>query len=375
MKILYNRDNKCYFLMKPIFLKTFGCLLNREEIVMESILQQVQYTDENDFFSDLNISVLMIRKRLLVECNHLAMTMFHLGEKEAWRGKELNELIDDHPLAKVIAMTVEKAMLENKTVSNYWDEAETYYVQAKKKTDDLIIVAVQNRTHEKKYEELLFQNKQLESVSHLAAGVAHELRNPLSVIQGFIQLSSITENFNRFYDTMLSEITRMNQIIEDFLSIARKKVEKKKVKPAELLDSITALIRTECLLHGIHFDYKLHNNDGYLYVNESMMKQVMLNLLRNTIEAYEDDTKNSYFRFHAGKDDEKFIMLIEDNGPGMSEAVIASLGNPFYTTKETGTGIGIPMCKKIIKEHDGEFLIESTEKKGTKITIQLPLLH
>src|SRR5699024_6923000 len=119
-------------------------------------------------------------------------------------------------------------------------------------------------------------------------------------IQGFIQLSNITENFSRYYDTILSEISRMNQIIEDFLSISRKKVEKKYLKPADLLESIKALIQSECLLHGINFDYKLHNNDGYLYVNESMIKQVMLNLLRNTIEAYEEETKNRYFRLHAG---------------------------------------------------------------------------
>ncbi len=341
---------------------------------MDSKLLQLTSTDENDFFSDLKISCLIVRNRALTECNHLAAAMFELGDKETWEGQLIDVLFHEHPLAHTIDSLLKEASHQNKMVSSIWDDKKTYYIQAKKLNDEKILIAIQDRTHEKNHEELLLQKMQLESVSYLAAGVAHELRNPLSVIQGFIQLSKITENFSRYYDTILSEISRMNQIIEDFLSISRKKVEKKHLKPADLLDSIKALIQSECLLHGINFDYKLHNNDGYLYVNESMIKQVMLNLLRNTIEAYEEKTKNRFFRLHAGKDDNNnFIMLIEDNGPGMSEHVMESLGSPFYTTKETGTGIGIPMCKKIIKEHDGEFIIDSIENKGTKITIQLPL--
>lgn len=83
--------------------------------------------------------------------------------------------------------------------------------------------------------------------------------------------------------------------------------------------------------------------------------------------------KKCVFRLHAGKEDDSFRIVIEDNGPGMSEKVMAQLGNPFYTTKDTGTGIGIPMCKKIVNEHEGTFEIESLQHVGTKITIQLPL--
>lgn len=338
---------------------------------MDSIVLEFNNVEENDFFSDFNISCLLVKHGKIVDCNNLAMKLFHLDDKKTWEGRLLNDGLSEHPMTSVLISVVEQASIDNRTVSDIWDDA--YYIRAKKMSNDYILIAIQDRTFEKKHEQLLLQKMQLESVSHLAAGVAHELRNPLSVIQGFIQLSNITNNFEKYYDTILSEINRMNQIIEDFLSIARKKPEKKYLKPRDLLDSIKALIESECLLHGIDFDYKLHNNDGYLYVNESMMKQVMLNLLRNTIEAYDEKTNDRFFRLHAGKDDDKFIMLIEDNGPGMSEQVMASLGEPFYTTKETGTGIGIPICQKIIKEHNGEFIIDSKQNQGTKITIQLPL--
>jgi len=338
---------------------------------MESIVLKLNNVEENDFFSELNIACLLVEHGKIVDCNQLAMNLFHLDEKKTWKGKMLEDSLHDHPMAATLLSAAELASHENRTISDVWDEV--YYIRAKKINNDYVLIAIQDRSYEKKHEQLLLQKMQLESVSHLAAGVAHELRNPLSVIQGFIQLSRITNNFEKYYDTILSEINRMNQIIEDFLSISRKKPEKKYLKPKDLLESLKALIESECLLHGIDFDYKLYDNDGYLYVNESMMKQVMLNLLRNTIEAYDKETKDRYFRLHAGKDDDKFVMLIEDNGPGMSEQVMASLGEPFYTTKETGTGIGIPICQKIIKEHDGEFFIDSKQNQGTKITIQLPL--
>lgn len=338
---------------------------------MESIGLELNSIGENDFFSELNLACLLVKHGKIYDCNQMAINLFHLDKRKTWAGKTLESVLHEHPMAPSIISIAERASREEKAVSDVWDEV--FYILAKKLNNDYIFIAIQDRTSEKKHEQLLLQKMQLESVSHLAAGVAHELRNPLSVIQGFIQLSRITNNFEKYYDTILSEINRMNQIIEDFLSISRKKPEKKYLKPKDLLDSLKALIESECLLHGIDFDYKLYDNDGYLYVNESMMKQVMLNLLRNTIEAYDKDTKDRYFRLHAGKDDDKFIMLIEDNGPGMSEQVMASLGEPFYTTKETGTGIGIPICQKIIKEHNGEFFIDSKQNQGTKITIQLPL--
>ncbi len=372
--IIENNSNVAYkFSLKALLpYKHWVGFLKGGELRMKSILSEL-ITEEVDFFSNLNIACLLLEGQRVVDCNTLALTLFNLDRNRIWEEERLDILLLNHPLEQNVLSIIDEASIQEGTVSNIWEEDEMYYIQAKKMLNDRMVIAIQNRTYEKKHDELLLQKMQLESVSHLAAGVAHELRNPLSVIQGFIQLSNMTGNLNRYYETILSEISRMNQIIEDFLSISRKKVEKKHIKPADLLNSIKALIQSECLLHGIEFDYKLHENSGYLLVNESMMKQVMLNLLRNSIEAYGQGMKGRVFRLHAGRDYDKFIMIIEDNGPGMSEHVMASLGNPFYTTKDTGTGIGIPMCKKIIKEHGGNFLIESVQKKGTKITIHLPL--
>lgn len=342
---------------------------------MNSCLDELISIGDGDFFSDLLIACMIIEDGIIVKCNEFALSFFALNDKKEIEKKSFALFLNSHPVAKVIEQLMSEISDNQNTASTiYKKNSGTYFLRVKRMQANRIFVAIQDRTFEKQYDELLLNKMQLESVSHLAAGVAHELRNPLSVIQGFIQLSNVTGNFKKYYRTILSEIKRMNHIIEDFLSIARKKVDKRHMTPHELLNSITALIHSECLLHNINFDYKLRSTEGYLYVNESMIKQVMLNLLRNSIEACSEIPKKCVFRLHAGDVNGNFIIVIEDNGPGMSEQVMAELGNPFYTTKDNGTGIGIPMCKKIIKEHDGIFEINSVQNKGTRITIQLPLV-
>lgn len=236
-----------------------------------------------------------------------------------------------------------------------------------------ILFIIDNRTRTDEFDSLMRHKQQMESVSHLAAGFAHELRNPLSVIRGFIQLSGLTNNIEKYYQTILSEIDRMNNIVEDFLSLSRKASRKKLQIPSELFQSLIPLIRPECLLRQINFVYSFGKTPKKLFVDDSMIKQIILNLLRNTVEAFEAGGDNKYFEIRSKAVGNHYHITVSDNGPGMNQAVLDQLGKPFFTTKENGTGIGLPLCKKIVGDHQGEFLIESAIGKGTTITLILPL--
>ncbi|MEB5480083.1 sensor histidine kinase [Shouchella clausii] len=235
-------------------------------------------------------------------------------------------------------------------------------------------VLLEDLTVKRKFEELVTFQHQMQAVSHIAASVAHELRNPLSVIKGFLQLSHLTSDFQKYYNTIISELNRMNVIIEDFLSVSRKKNDRKWQSPAQLLQSLAELMRAECSLHSVEFQLDIEETFAICHVNESMFKQVMLNLLRNSIEAYEEQSTGRRLEIRSREVGEQVIIELIDNGKGMPDTVLSQLGKPFFTTKEKGTGVGIPLCKKIIEDHGGTFYIQSEANVGTRIEMVLPLL-
>ncbi len=252
-------------------------------------------------------------------------------------------------------------------------EENLYHIQGLFLPDfDQIIFLVDNRTRSAEFDSLIKHKQQMESVSHLAAGFAHELRNPLSVIRGFIQLSGLTNNIGKYYNTILSEIDRMNHIVEDFLSLSRKTSRKEKHLPFDLLQSLIPLIRSECLLREIEFIYDFQKTDQALYIDGAMIKQIVLNLLRNSVEAFNPDQEKKKFHIMTKVCSKGYLVSVSDNGPGMEKSVLEQLGKPFFTTKENGTGIGLPLCKKIIEDHHGDFKIESILGKGTTITFSIP---
>ncbi|MBG9785717.1 hypothetical protein ABD70_18260 [Alkalihalobacillus lehensis] len=225
-----------------------------------------------------------------------------------------------------------------------------------------------------KYEELLTFQHQMQAVSHIAAGVAHELRNPLSVIKGFLQLSHLTCDFQKYYNTIISELNRMNIIIEDFLSFSRKKTNRKWQSPSNLIESLVELMKAECLLHSVELQVDFDKSFSICHINESMFKQVMLNLLRNAIEAFDEGASYKYLKVSSKEIGEYVHIELIDNGKGMPKDVLEQLGKPFFTTKEKGTGVGIPLCKKIVEDHGGKFQILSERDVGTKVILTFPLL-
>ncbi|WP_051263212.1 two-component system sensor histidine kinase NtrB [Tuberibacillus calidus] len=237
---------------------------------------------------------------------------------------------------------------------------------------DEVIYMFDEREAASEYERLLKTKKQMETVSHLAAGFAHELRNPLSIIRGFIQLSRMTGNIDKYYGTILSELNRMNRIIDDFLSLSRKKENKERCEPGGFFTTVAEIIQSECLLRNIDLRLQITKTARYVLIDKSMMIQVVLNLFRNAVEAISEDQKEKFFSMEGRDDGSQYTVVIQDNGSGMDEAVLRQIGKPFFTTKENGTGVGLPLSQKIISEHGGKMTIQSEKGKGTTICFHLP---
>ncbi|MBG9537463.1 PAS domain-containing sensor histidine kinase [Bacillus thuringiensis] len=240
---------------------------------------------------------------------------------------------------------------------------------------DKIMIIVRDITERKKTEELLNKSDTLAAIGQLAAGVAHEVRNPLTVIKGFIQLFQINkEDQEKYFDLMLSEIERIEAILQEFLSIAKTdEISTEKKNIYQIFKNVVSLINTKAIMTNIQVELYTDSKDIIIECSENQLKQVFINILQNSIEAMPDGGRISIHIKEIGKDG--IIISVIDKGIGIPEERIKRLGEPFYSTKEKGTGIGLMLSYKIIESHQGNISIMSEVGVGTTVTIYLPKIQ
>ncbi|WP_010632199.1 sensor histidine kinase [Sporolactobacillus vineae] len=214
---------------------------------------------------------------------------------------------------------------------------------------------------------------QTQLMTRLASELVHELRNPLTVIKGFFQLSSLTQDFYKYQGVIMSEIDRMHLLLESFLKSCKNELKTKPVLPDKLSSQLIALMASECTMRRVPFDYDVAFSENACNVDISMIKQVILNLTRNALDAVEalsGRTGQLFFRGTIEPDGYRFA--VEDNGIGIENHVLKKMGQPFFTTKSSGNGIGLSLSKKIVAEHGGSFCMSSVPGHGTTISFLLP---
>ncbi|MDB5083971.1 MAG: hypothetical protein JWN30_857 [Bacilli bacterium] len=239
---------------------------------------------------------------------------------------------------------------------------------------DSVVAVVRDLTERKKSEELLQKSEKLAVIGQLAAGVAHEIRNPLTAIKGFLQLlrSKTTDQHHPYYDLMLSELNRINTIVNEFMYLAKPQaVQFQQVDIRALIQSIIPLLETQAILNSVQIKTILNHDIPPITCEENQIKQVLINFLKNAIEAMPQGG-HVFIEVECFHEAEIKISLI-DEGCGIPEERIPRLGEPFYTTKEKGTGLGLMVSHKIIENHRGRIHISSEIGVGTTIEVFLPL--
>ncbi|MFC5649128.1 PAS domain S-box protein [Paenibacillus solisilvae] len=233
----------------------------------------------------------------------------------------------------------------------------------------VIQTVIRDMTERRKSENLIRRAEKLSIVGELAAGIAHEIRNPLTALKGFLQLLKSKET--SYVDIMLVEIERINQIVNEFMCMAKPHTDRfVEMDLKEIIDNVIFMLQPQALLYNVQMNFEMDAKDSRIICEPNQLKQVFINLIKNSIEAMPSGGNITVLMDDS--DTSALQIVIRDEGPGISEDQIPYLGKPFYTTKEKGTGLGLMVCFKIIEAHHGYMSIQSELGKGTTMVIRLP---
>ncbi len=237
-----------------------------------------------------------------------------------------------------------------------------------------VYVVMRDITNIRREEELVIMSEKASVVGHLAAAVAHEIRNPLTSIKGFIQLMQMTKELDeRYLEIILQEIDRINIITSEMLILGKNQaVIYHEIDLRQSVGQVFTLMKAQANIDNIELTYEEANQPVIILANDTQMKQVLINLIKNSIEAV---TKRGKISIDLRIEGKEAALTVTDNGIGIEQERLERISELFYSTKEKGTGIGLAVCHKIIHRHQGKITFESEKNKGTTVTIRIPLAH
>lgn len=336
-------------------------------------------------FNIIEEGVLIIDAEGVIEySNHLANQIINLDEKDLgvavlWKlVPNLRSSLDFDFLSppSLISREVHLTYPENRFVR--------LYMVPLHEDGDLrrFVIILRDITEEKFLTEEMIEAEKLSSLFMLAAGVAHELGNPLNSINIHLQLikrllgkmEKAGELFkiSDSVEACVSEVGRLDGIIQNFLKAIRPmQPELNEINLLELLDEVLFLQKHEMENFGIRVEVELPPSFlPPVLVDRNQVKQVFFNVIKNAIEAM---GKGGLLKIQTRSDDEFLNMRFEDNGAGIEEKHLSKIFDPYYSTKAEGSGLGLMIVQRIMRNHGGQISIESSSSSGTCVTLRFPL--
>jgi two-component system sensor histidine kinase HydH len=236
------------------------------------------------------------------------------------------------------------------------------------------VLLIQDMSEIRALESQLRRNERLAALGKMAAGVAHELRNPLSSIKGLAVLLKgkvgADSEGKQTADILVEEVERLNRSIGELLDYARpEKLEKTKVSLHSILDKARTLVGVDAEALGIAISLWSDKTHGIVLVDEDKMNQVFLNLLLNSIQAMHEGGE---LVIRLTEEAGVVVCTIEDTGTGVATENLSRVFDPYFTTKSDGTGLGLALSAKVVEEHGGSIVLENRETQGARVIVRLP---
>lgn len=252
-----------------------------------------------------------------------------------------------------------------------------------------IVLILRDLTNIRELEQTIRHADRLSTLGTLAAGLAHEIKNPLGGIKGAAQLleREMPEDSDLcdYTRIMVKEVERVNRLLEELLDLAApKKLANDRVNLHKALNDIILMQIQSIKDQQVTFQQQFDPSIPPILGDERLLTQVFLNLVKNAIEAVGESglirvatrILSDYSLTHKGERPSRMVAIdIHDDGPGIQKEQLELLFTPFFTTKSAGTGLGLAICQKIVTEHRGMIKVESDPGKGTTFTVMLPLIQ
>ncbi|MGP4060809.1 ATP-binding protein [Halobacillus sp. H74] len=225
------------------------------------------------------------------------------------------------------------------------------------------------------YKEMLeFKEKsqQLSTITQMSAGIAHEIKNPLTAIKGFLQIGAANPELrDNYQEIILDEVNRIEAIVQDFMMLSKPKssLQLEQVDPEQLVSYVLRLLEPEANEKQILLLFDCETTQGTFETEPKRMNQILINLVKNAIDAVDSGGE---VRVSIEMSSEELTLSVRDNGPGLTSQELTKIGEPFFTTKEKGTGLGVMVTKKIVADLNGIISYESQKGAGTTVTVRLP---
>ena len=231
------------------------------------------------------------------------------------------------------------------------------------------VASILDITEYRKLENEILRLDRLNLVGEMAAGIGHEIRNPMTTVRGFLQLlggKSDCAQFRDFFNLMIEELDRANSIITEFLSLAKNKAVKKKVNNINtILEALLPLMKTDAFKSDKYIIAEMGAVPDLL-LDEKEIRQLILNLAHNALEAV---SHGGSVKLKTFMERDEVVLAVTDHGTGIEPEVLKKLGTPFFTTKDYGTGLGLAVCYSVASRHNGIIEVE-TSSTGTTFFVR-----
>jgi len=257
------------------------------------------------------------------------------------------------------------------TLYVYWAFKQHY-----REKDNLIRENIENQVliKELQMEKKLHISEKFATIGQLAAGLAHEIRNPLTAVQGFVQLlrnRELGDKEREYLDIIHEELQRVSKLVGEFLLLAKPAAPHCSIQSAAaMVREAVNLMRSEAILKDISLDTDIEK-DCFVNVDKEQIKQVVINLVKNALEVM-GPGKTIILKVTPEPEYDQCLIAVKDEGPGIAADDLKKVFDPFFTTKDEGTGLGLAVSFRIVQNHGGKLSVQSTPGKGSVFTIELP---